>query len=488
VSARPLLAAALAAASCAAAALAACGDSRKGAAPAGRTDTGRTAREAAAAFYRPDPDRIPHREATNPGRPWGDYVGSRACAPCHADEYERWRDSFHSRTLYDAVEATVIGDFASGTTFSDPRYGFVVRPWKSGGKHGMRIERGEGAPDTYGRGVPANPVGNFEVLHAFGNRRHQPYVTRAQDGRHWVLPVYWNDVTKTWMWDGWRPYVTACAHCHVTGIRSAPAAPGGDALPATNPPRDNLPADREGWAEGAVGCEVCHGTGRAHVEAVARMGEEGYRAHLAAGGEPTIYDPGKEKDPRVRRAQCDACHDFFSESPVTWVPGPRGYDHAMGRKPITPADSPNQFWGDGTPMAVCTVGAVFEKSLMSRKGVECRDCHDAHGTRDWAELVRPLAGNALCLGCHEKAFPDAKALEAHTHHPAAGPGSLCHECHMPRDKRFSNGVQVMSAQLHSHAFSIPTGDESPLGPGPSCLSCHTDRDTAWVKSTLLSWR
>jgi predicted CXXCH cytochrome family protein len=342
-------------------------------------------------------------------------------------------------------------------------------------------------------GVPETPEGNFEVLHAFGNRRHQPYVARTADGRHWVLPVYWNDVTGRFMWCGWRPYVTACAHCHVTGVKSTsgPAAPS-DHLPMTNPPRFNLPAASEGWAEGAVGCEVCHGPGRAHVEAARRMGNEGYRAHLAAGGEPTIYDPGREKDPKVRQAQCDACHDFFSESTVTWVPGPTGYSHAMARQPLT-RDQPqneSQFWPDGTNRNVCSMGQVFGTSLMSKKGVECRDCHDAHGTKDWADLVRPLEGNALCLGCHEhaKAFPDAKAVEAHTRHPAAGPGSLCHECHMRRDKRFSNGVTVMSAELHSHDFTTPTGDEPSNGPGPSCNFCHTDRDAAWTRSVLRAWR
>jgi hypothetical protein len=60
---------------------------------------------------------------------------------------------------------------------------------------------------------------------------------------------------------------------------------------------------------------------------------------------------------------------------------------------------------------------------------------------------------------------------------------------MPRDKRFSNGVQVMSAQIHSHAMSIPTGEEDLRGGPPSaCNLCHVDRDGAWTRSILAEWR
>ncbi len=488
---RPLLAAAaiLASSGGAAALFLACGEPR----PKTPT-TAETARAAFDGFYRPPTDRIPHELATNPGTPWGDWTGSGACKSCHAKEYAGWRDSFHSRTLYDAVDKTVFGDFGEKAGFANPEFAYAVKPSRSGDAFWMTVEANPAAkraPDTYGAGVPKRPLGRFRVMYAFGNRRHQPYVTRDDEGRTWVLPVYWNDVEKRWLWDGWRPYVTNCAPCHTTGIRSTGVESAvEDAIANTNPQRWTLPPKDEGWAEGAVGCEVCHGPGRPHVRAVERMGVEGYRAYLASGGAPTIYDPDKA-DRETRMSQCDTCHSFFSESSVTWVPRPTGYDHVMLRRPITAQVSPEQFWVDGTDMSPCTVGRVFRESPMGRakKAVECRDCHDSHGNADWAELVRPLEGNRLCLGCHGDAFPDAKALAAHTHHGAGSPGSLCAECHMPRDKRFTNGVQVMSAQIRSHAFSTPTGKEDEVGgPGPSCNTCHTDRDAAWTRAVLSAWR
>jgi predicted CXXCH cytochrome family protein len=251
------------------------------------------------------------------------------------------------------------------------------------------------------------------------------------------------------------------------------------------------PPGQEGWAEGAVGCELCHGPGRPHVDAVRRMGPEGYRAYLAGGGAPTIYDPAKDT-PENRMKQCDSCHNFMAESPVTWIPGPHGYDHEMLVAPIEPSRDVRDmsFYADGTDMSPCTVGRVFRESKMGRSGkVECSTCHDSHGNAHWAELRQE--GNGLCTSCHlgnHKELADKKALEAHTRHPADGPGSSCIECHMRRDKRFTNGVEVMSDLLPSHDFGTPTGEESPLGPGPSCNVCHTDRDREWTRATLLRWR
>lgn len=456
------------------------------------TDTGATARAAFAAFFRPNPDRIPHELATNPGTPWGDYVGSKACKPCHEKAYAGWRDSFHSRTLYDVVPGTVFGDFSGRAgTYDDPRYNLSVRPFTKDGRYFMEIrERRVGARKS--DWLPVVEEGTFEVVYAFGNRRHQPYVARAADGRYVVLPVFWDDVQHAFDWDGWRPYVQGCAHCHVTGIKSTDERTGnGLPLTPTRPQRYSPPSTAEGWSEGAIGCEVCHGPGRAHVEKATAMGDAGYRAYLREGGASTIYDPSKDTRER-RMQQCDTCHNFFSESQVTWVPGPGGYPHDPYTHPLTPADDPKQFHENGTDLSPCTVGRVFRASKMGRAAIECRDCHSVHGNSNWAELTESIDDNRLCLKCHELdksgAFKDKAAVARHAHHDPAGPGVLCVECHMPRDKHFSNGVVIMAAELHSHAMSIPTGYENERGgPASACNSCHRDRDALWTRKTLEAW-
>ena len=480
--------------------------------PAG--ETGAVAQREWQAYFRPPTDRIPKELASNPGTPWGDYVGSTACKDCHPKDYAGWRDSFHSRTLYDARQETVFADFSGKVSFTDPKYPFRVYPLTKDGRFLFRIDRNpdfqdvkvvvdpldparsQDGPHSYGHGVPPFPTGDYEVLYSFGNRRHQPFVVRANDGRHWVPPVYWNDVMKSWEWDDWRPYAVTCANCHVTGIKSTTEEKGKlDRFGLSMPPRWNLSPEQEGWAEGAVGCEVCHGPGRPHIETVRRMGDAPYRAYLAAGGAPTIYNPAKDT-PKRRMQQCDACHNFFTESSVSWIPGPDGYDHDPVSIPIRPSGSKAdsaQFYPNGVDMSPCTVGTVFRASKMGRSGVECQACHDPHGNSNWAELVRPIEHNELCLMCHEADksghFRDELSVAQHAHHKPGGPGVLCVECHMPRDKHFTNGVHVMSAKIHSHAFSIPTGHESDGGgPASSCNLCHTDKSAAWTVQTLAKWK
>jgi predicted CXXCH cytochrome family protein len=270
----------------------------------------------------------------------------------------------------------------------------------------------------------------------------------------------------------------------VTGIRSqtAPARDNPRAIPFTQPVRYNVPTAEEGWADGAVGCEVCHGPGREHVEAVDRAGVERYRRMREAGEKPpTIYD-GRSASFELQARQCGQCHDFFTESSVTWQPTPEGFSRPPYREPLQPrADGAWQFYDDGSHKSPCTVVTVYQTSKMWHEQVGCGACHDPHGTRNWADLRLPIENNELCLSCHKETLPDLAAQVAHSQHAADSPGNRCVECHMPRHMVFTNGVQMMSDRIFSHAFSIPTGAQAPGGPPPSCNICHVDRDAAWTR-------
>ncbi len=477
------------------------------------TDTAARAAEVFAGYYRPDPERIPSRLATNPGKPWGDYVGSGACKRCHEEDYDKWRSSFHSRTLYDAVAETVFGDFSGQVTFDDPEYQWIVEPSsRVDGETGrkrffLEIRRrgfAEGGSrrfrdlDTYGAGeLPDTTTGPFEVLYAFGNRRHQPYVVKDESGRSWVAPVYWDDIIKQWRYDGWRPYVRSCAHCHVTGIRSSdkPAYAGQAPLPYTQPKRWNLAPDKEQWAEGAVGCEVCHGPGRKHIEAVDRIGVAEYRRRLEAGTkERTIYD-GRAADFDIGLQACGRCHDFFTENQCTWTPGPKGFTRPPLREPLQPRRdlTPHherkvaQFYGDGSHMSPCTIFEVYKTSKMYKSQVGCGECHDPHGTKDWADLILPIDNNELCIKCHLE-YESIEAQTRHSRHAADSGGNRCVECHMARTMAFSNGVHMMSREVHNHYFDIPTGKRRPGGPPSACNLCHDDRSHKWTREVLAKWK
>ncbi len=90
-------------------------------------------------------------------------------------------------------------------------------------------------------------------------------------------------------------------------------------------------------------------------------------AHLASGGAPTIYDPGRDT-PERRMQLCDMCHNFHSESQVTFVPSPTGFGRQPIRKPLEPRRdgkaSPGQFYADGTFKDVETTRINFMNKGM----------------------------------------------------------------------------------------------------------------------------
>ncbi len=482
--------------------------------PAPLSDTAARARAVFASFHVPDPERIPSRLATNPGEPWGKFVGSEACKRCHEEDYDQWRGSFHSRTLYDATGDTVFGDFSGTKAFDASEKEWIVKPHSAADpKTGLTrfymdirvrtvLEGGTGEAahrDTYGAGILPRMEGitTFEVIYAFGNRRHQPYVVRDQAGQHWIAPVYWNDVRKEWSYDGWRPYVSSCGNCHLTGIRTndKPWYPTQARIPDTFPPHYNRRPEEEQWAEGAVGCESCHGPGLDHIRAVESEGVDSYRRRLASGAkEPSIYD-GKRGTFKQHLDACGRCHNFFTESSCTWQPGPMGYARDANYRPSKPsrdsspliAGNAMNFYPDGSHMSPCTAIAVYKTSAMFRAGVGCGACHDPHGTDDWADLILPIHNNELCISCHlDLESPAAQA--AHSHHKAGGPGNLCVECHMARTMAFTNGQEMMGDKIHNHYFSIPTAVRRPGGPKSACNICHDDRSHAWSREWLARWQ
>ncbi|MFP5401286.1 MAG: ammonia-forming cytochrome c nitrite reductase subunit c552 [Gammaproteobacteria bacterium] len=228
-----------------------------------------------------------------------------------------------------------------------------------------------------------------------------------------------------------------CGECHTTAYRK-----GYD---------DATDSYRTTWAEAKVGCQACHGGGRAHTEsarAVATAGQGTPRptANRALAGAHAQVD------------QCAACHARRT----------RLVEDAMAGAPLLDQFMPDNlradlYHADGQQLEEVFEYGSYRQSRMYQAGVACTDCHNATPDR----------------AC----FPDLLAKDydapAHHFHTAGEAGSQCVDCHMP-----SRNYMVVHGR-RDHAIRIPRPDLSAkLGTPNACQDCHADRSAEWAAQAI----
>lgn len=159
-------------------------------------------------------------------------------------------------------------------------------------------------------------------------------------------------------------------------------------------------------AEAGLGCEACHGPGRAHAQRMSRANTAAVVKTAATQGEDmAIFNPAK-LSPSDSIDLCGSCHRTFADASLSIGPGA---DLAAVRfQPYRLEES-----------------ACWRKTQDER--LTCVACHDPH---------RPLSRDAVsydkhCLQCHTAArsiaatgTPDVRVCPKAT--------SQCVTCHMPK--------------------------------------------------------
>ncbi len=304
------------------------------------------------------------------------YVGSQACEKCHAQIYQHWRKT---------PMANVV---------RDPRQ----------------------YPDAIIPDLSTNKVFKFskdQVAFVYGSLWKQRYFTKIGDD-FFPLPVQWQVANHTWSkyvvpagGDWWaayyppdnlkRPTGPLCDGCHSVGYD----------------------IHTKQVAEWNVGCERCHGPGSEHVAHPTRT---------------NIINPA-HMDYVAASDTCIQCHSQgqplsnpiegkYYDWPVGYHVGLKLQDfwkleaHTIGE----PANF--YYFPDGTAHKNRMQGNDFVQSVMYRRGVTCFDCHDVHGTGNYAQLRKPP--DQLCLDCHGPSSPNGPhtaTVEEHTHHKRGSAGS-----------------------------------------------------------------
>lgn len=309
------------------------------------------------------------------------YVGAQACRSCHPSQFSRQSDTGHAGALHRATKHPLAARFAPEQRFQRPpnfQFEFLRTP------EGLRVRANDSKYVTelplewaFGAGDHAvtfvSKVSNEHYLeHAFTYYSD----TKSFDitPRHELLPckTLHQAMGQPLKIRGSSSPIRECFQCHSTGPVSVSAA---GAIRVTEP---------------GVHCEVCHGPGGVHVQAVSR-GDLGQAKTL-------IRSPKALSAAELNRF-CGTCHRF---------PG---------------ADGRTFEWNN--PWNVRHQPPYFQQSNCFQKSsgaLSCLTCHNPH------EKVRRSDSayySQKCAACHSSdALPPRDVCKA----PEAPD---CTSCHMP---------------------------------------------------------
>ncbi|MGO9060798.1 MAG: tetratricopeptide repeat protein [Candidatus Binataceae bacterium] len=404
------------------------------------------------------------------------FVGARACASCHASEYQAWEGSHHQLAMQPANDSTVLGDF-NGLHFT--RAGITSRFYRRDGKFVVSTDGPDGANHDYQVKFTFGASPLQQYLIEFPGGRLQAlgiaWDSRPRDrgGQRWFDlypgqtisyrdPLHWTGIEQNWNF--------MCADCHSTNVRK----------------NYNLRTRTYAttYAEINVACEACHGPASRHV-AWARGARGWLNSADRNKGLLIALDERKNANWRIdpvsgnaRRGvarasereiqMCARCHSRRAQIHEDYVHGqPVGDDYRVS---ILDEDL---YFPDGQIKGEVYEYGSFIQSRMFHAGVTCSDCHEPHSLKLRAQ------GNGVCLQCHAAGKYDSPA---HHFHRAGSPGARCVECHMPTT------TYMVVDPRRDHSIRIPRPELSvKLGTPNACNKCHMDKAAAWAASTVQKW-
>ena len=315
-----------------------------------------------------------------------------ACASCHREIYERYKQTPMGRASGPAAEGFVAADFVEGVS------GVHYRVTEDAGRVWLSYER-----EALTRGALGTLQGRQELKYFIGSGKRGRTYLFEQQGYWFEAPINW--YAKKQVWDMTPHYLAArempltlpvdpgCLHCHATGVNSA--------LPDA---RNHFAGDP--FAEGGIRCASCHGDGSAHV---------------ASGGKVRMLDIGG-LEPVRRDSVCLNCHlegqvgvDRLGKRIEKFEPGDDLFDYTL----FFVYGNENGSGGRATSQWESLL-----KSACKRKSgdkLTCTTCHDPHGSP--APEERIAFYREKCLACHGGASFSEK------HHPE---NLDCTSCHMAR--------------------------------------------------------
>jgi hypothetical protein len=406
-----------------------------------------------------------------------DYVGPKACAECHEENYALWKTHPHSRMNLDASPDTVLGDFSGHTL----EYGGGTARFErlEAGGFGMTLRR-------------KGQVRRYRVTRVVGSRFTQMYVGVQTEGPEPPGdPVYRSEGKLAFGWwisrEAWFPESYFDSDC----------PPEYDARG-----RVALPAEDAHGTSWETNCIFCHNTYPYEERLRERAGTEGFPAADLALNEHAGEDPRPGLSPgelTTLGISCESCHfggreHALEDKPIRFLPTSpaldferaKGIEHPRQDAYVINSICAQCHYSRGVSPYPNQAGTWNSREAVDLKGgacatrIKCTDCHDPHQPSAPGGGPDLPAHIATCLECHPT-LADAQAREDHTQHP----GSVsCLDCHMPR---ITQGLETV---VRTHQITSP-GDPRMLSAAApnACNLCHLNRSIRWTLGALrVGWK
>lgn len=244
------------------------------------------------------------------------------------------------------------------------------------------------------------------------------------------------------------------------------------------------------WKNKSVGCESCHGSGKAHVEA---GGDKTKIASFKNMSSKAISDScltchaGKEDHNQFRRGEhwrnnvgCTDCHNAhganhgkFKDGSMTFA----GNASVLKSAPAMLKANEQQLCISCHSEVKSHFNKPFRHKVM--EGVmKCSDCHNAHGGFETKQTKLAIGTDSSCLKCHT----DKQGPFVFEHAPLKVEGcSSCHVSHGSANPKLLKRNQVRQLCIECHSGITEQLSDGPTG-GPhsqvslrsrNCTTCHT---------------
>jgi Tfp pilus assembly protein PilF len=366
------------------------------------------------------------------------YLGSEACARCHAGIYKKFSTTAMGRSMSVATPAVLSGTSHSETYTSD-RLNRRFEVYSKDGKL-YQSEAGLGADgkETFRDEHPISWIVGAGV-NGFG-----PILSK--DGYLFQGPLSYYAKPHVWAPSpGYesidlgfnRSIQPGCIFCH-SGRPNPVAASNGK---FEDPP----------FSELAIGCEKCHGPGAAHIEAMHANSRDSSGKSPAIGSlKSSIVNPGR-LTPQLADNICMACHQTGDVRVLK--PG-KTYEDVRPGQPLDDTLSilmvpPTRESPPSEDHVQHYYSMTLSKCYRASSGrMGCVTCHDPHVQPTAAEAPAYFA--AKCMTCHT----DQSCKLPLAARQKTQPANNCIGCHMPR-----RDIQVISHSSATNHRIVATPDE-----------------------------